>query len=60
MNKRDKRVFQKILKYCDQIAWTHNFFHADKALFFNEQDGIVYRNAIAMAILQIGELSILN
>ena len=57
MNKRDKRVFQKILKYCGQVTWTHDFFHADKALFFNEQNGIAYRNAIAMPILQIGELS---
>ena len=57
MNKRDKRIFQKILKYCGQVIWTHDFFHVDKTLFFNEQDGIAYRNAIAMPILQIGELA---
>ncbi|MCR4818039.1 MAG: hypothetical protein K5841_03670 [Fretibacterium sp.] len=27
MNKWDKRVFQKILKYCGQVAGTHKFFH---------------------------------
>ena len=39
------------------MTWTHNSFHADKGLFYDETNGIVYRNAIAMPILQIGELS---
>ena len=57
MNKRDKRVFQKILKYCGQIAGTHKIFQDNKALFYDEEAGYAYRNAIAMPILQIGELS---
>ena len=57
MNKRDKRVFQKILKYCDQVAGTHKTFKDDKGLFYDEEAGYTYRNAIAMPILQIGELS---
>ena len=57
MNKRDKRVFQKILKYCRQVVGTHKIFNEDKALFYNEEDGYAYRNAIAMPLLQIGELS---
>jgi len=57
MDKRDKRVFQKILKYCGQVAGAHNTFHEDKTLFYDEEAGYVYRNSIAMPILQIGELS---
>lgn len=57
MNKRDKRVLQKILKYCSQVAGTHQIFHGNKALFCDEEAGYAYRNAIAMPILQIGELS---
>ena len=57
MNKRDKRVFTKILKYCGEVSKTHKIFHEDRALFFDEENGFAYRNAIAMPILQIGELS---
>ena len=57
MNKRDKRILQKMLKYCGQVAGTHKIFHEDKALFFDAEEGYAYRNAIAMPILQIGELS---
>ena len=57
MNNRDKRVFQKILKYCGQVEGTHKIFHEDKALFCDKESGYAYRNAIAMPILQIGELS---
>ena len=57
MNKRDKRVFQKILGYCAKVSKAHQIFHDDKALFLNEEDGFVYRDTISMSILQIGELS---
>ena len=57
MNKRDERVFIKILKYCGEVAKTHQIFHEDRELFFDEENGFAYRNAIAMPILQIGELS---
>ena len=57
MNKRDKRVFQKILGYCAKVAKAHQIFHDDKALFLDEEDGFVYRDTISMSILQIGELS---
>lgn len=57
MNMRDKRVFKKILKYCGEIPKTHKIFHEDKDLFFDVENGFAYRNAIAMPILQIGELA---
>ena len=57
MNKRDKRIFQKILKYCAKIAKAHQMFHEDKALFVDEEEGFVYRDAVSMSLLQIGELS---
>ena len=57
MNSRDNTVIRKILGYCAQIEQTHEFFRDDQALFFSEEDGFVYRNSVAMPILQIGELA---
>lgn len=50
-------IVQKILAYCDQIMRTHQFFRDDQSLFFHGEDGFVYRNSVAMPILQIGELA---
>lgn len=55
-NKRDAVIVEKILKYCEEIAKTHTAFKNDKDLFFNKEDGFIYRNSITMPILQIGEL----
>ena len=57
MNKRDKRIFQKVLGYCAKVAKAHQFFHDDKSLFIDEEAGFIYRDAVSMSILQIGELS---
>lgn len=57
MNSRDSIIIRKLLAYCGQIEQTHGFFHDDKELFFSEEDGFVYRNSVAMLILQIGELT---
>ena len=57
MNRRDKSIFKKILKYCGDTLHAHQYFHEDKALFFNEEEGRIYRAAAAMDILQIGELA---
>ncbi len=57
MNSRDNAIVQKILGYCAQIEQTHEYFRDDQALFFSEVDGFVYRNSVAMPILQIGELA---
>ena len=45
------------MRYCDEISKTHEAFHNDKDLFFNKEDGFIYRNSITMPILQIGELT---
>ena len=57
MNKRDERVLKKILSYCAKVSKTHQFFHDDKPLFLDEDAGFIYRDAVSMSILQIGELS---
>ncbi len=57
MNKKDQRIVTKIFKYCDEIRRTHMFFDHDERLFKDEHKGFVYRNALTMPILQIGELS---
>ncbi len=54
--KRDAVIVEKVLRYCDEISKTHEAFHNDKDLFFNKEDGFIYRNSITMPILQIGEL----
>lgn len=54
--KRDAVIVEKVLHYCEEIAKTHEAFHNDKELFFNKEDGFIYRNSITMPILQIGEL----
>lgn len=57
MNSRDNTILRKILAYCEQIEQTHEYFHDDKVLFLSEEEGFVYRNSVAMPILQIGELA---
>jgi uncharacterized protein with HEPN domain len=57
MNSKDRLVLRKMISYCEQIRQTHSFFRDDRGLFFNETEGFVYRNSVAMPILQIGELA---
>ena len=57
MNKRDQMILEKIVRYCDEIEETHRFFQYSEELFCDKQRGFIYRNAVTMAILQIGELS---
>lgn len=56
MNKQDRDIdiLRHIVKYCNDIAATQAFFGASFETF---RDNAIYRNAIAMCILQIGELS---
>ena len=56
INKRDLQIIRKIIKYCDEILLTHENFRNDKKLFCDKERGFIYRNAISMPILQIGEL----
>ena len=59
MKNRDKnrQIIIKILNYCEDVELTHEHFKNDKKLFFDEKEGRVYRNAVTMPILQIGELA---
>lgn len=50
---RDIQILQKICGYCDDIMFTHNEFHREYNTFCNNP---TYRNAIALCLLQIGEL----
>ena len=55
--KRDLVIIEKVLRYCDEIEKTHAAFRNDKDLFFNKEEGFIYRNSITMPILQIVSLS---
>ena len=57
MRDRDKRILQKIVKYCDEVDAANEHFHHDEGLFKDAERGFLYRNAVSMSILQIGELS---
>ena len=57
MNRRDEVLREKILGYCREIEEAHRLFHEDKALFCDRENGAVYRNAVSMPLLQIGELA---
>ena len=46
-------ILEHILHYCDQVAFTHSDFQHSKEKY---DASYTYRNAIAMCILQIGEL----
>ena len=57
MTDREQMILLKMLRYCEQIEETHRQFQEDQAMFFSEEAGFVYRNAVSMPILQIGELA---
>lgn len=57
MKNKDRVIISKILEYCDEIEETHRFFSNDRALFCDKKRGFLYRNAVNMPILQIGELA---
>lgn len=55
-NERDLLIISKIVGYCNEIERTHKNFGTKKELFFDRENGFIYRNSISMPILQIGEL----
>lgn len=57
MKDKDRLILSKILEYCDEIEETHLFFSNDRGLFCDKKRGFLYRNAVNMPILQIGELA---
>ena len=50
---RDRSILQHIISYCEQIEATMARFGAEESLFCKD---LIYRNAVALCILQIGEL----
>lgn len=53
MTSRDKVVLEKILKYCEETLDAKDHFGDKYDIFVSSS---VYRNAVNMCILQIGEL----
>ena len=53
-SERDQSVLRHIVRYCDQIDATVERFGRDEAVFTSD---IVYQNAVALCLLQIGELT---
>lgn len=51
---RDMQILEKIVGYCNDIEFTHSEYHRDYATFCSNP---TYRNAVAMCLLQIGELT---
>ena len=53
-NERNIDVLEHIIKYCDDIFETQAYFGNSFEVF---RANSIYRNAVAMCIMQIGELS---
>ena len=53
MNERDKRILEHILRYCDEIDDANSQFGFSLDVL---KTNSVYKNAVSMCILQIGEL----
>lgn len=50
---RDREIIEKICQYCGEIAEAHTAFHKSYDIFASNS---VYRNAVCLCLLQIGEL----
>ena len=57
MKNKDRVIISRILEYCDEIEETHRFFSNNREMFCDRERGFLYRNAVTMPILQIGELT---
>ena len=54
VSERDNQILEKILKYCSEIEAAHDDFGRSFERFCSSS---TYRNAVAMCLLQIGELT---
>ncbi|MDR3012650.1 MAG: DUF86 domain-containing protein [Chitinispirillales bacterium] len=54
LNNRDKNILERIIKYCDEINQTIAAF--DNTLE-TLKSSVIYKNAVSMCVLQIGELT---
>ena len=53
-HERDISILSHMIRYCDQIDAAIRHFGDDEQLFYSDA---VFQNAVAMCILQIGELA---
>lgn len=51
---RDMQILEKIVGYCEDIKHAHGEYHRDYAVFCSNP---TYRNAVALCLMQIGELT---
>ncbi len=42
MSNHDLAIIRKILQYCAEIRDTHQYFHDQKEIFFDQRGGFVY------------------
>lgn len=54
LSDRDRQILQHIVNYCDEVSAAVELFGREKSGF---NENVVYRNAVSMPILQIGELA---
>lgn len=54
MNSRDRSILEHILRYCDEVEQTLQHFGCSEEVF---SESFVFRNAVSMPIMQIGELA---
>ena len=54
VNNRDRQVLEKIIRYCDDIEFSHNEYQRSFKRF---SENPTYRNAVALCLMQIGELT---
>ena len=52
-NERDRLILEKIVRYCDEIEYAHNEYQRSFEVFCSNP---TYRNAVALCLMQIGEL----
>lgn len=51
---RDQEIIEKIIRYCNEIDEAHSAFHKSYDAFVSNS---VYRNAVCLCLMQIGELA---
>lgn len=53
-SERDLSIIKKMIAYCNEIQEAHNAFNTSYTVF---AENSVYKNAVCLCIMQIGELS---
>ena len=56
MSNRNSELLERIIRYCDEIDETMNHFGR---VYEKMEPNAIYKNAVSMCILQIGELTTL-